>query len=1060
MGNLFRNTLLSSVTLFSLASMPSWGQSLRTDTLKCEYRSNPLGIDETHPRFSWTLLSKERGAVQGGYQVLVSSDADHLSRQKGDLWDTGKVGSDQSIQVEYRGKSLVSRQRAYWKVRVWDKSGKASGWSKPQWFEMGLLHKQDWKGQWISTPEEGAPQATLKGAKWIWYPEGNPLQSAPAGSRYFHLSFAVPQSKKVASATLLATADDAYTATLNGQNVGSGSSWKVAGNHDIASALKAGENSLTIKADNSGENPAGFIGAVEIRYTDNSKDRFVTNSHWKAAQTASGGVKPAMEIAELGAQPWGIPAAGSETPKSPYLRREFEVARAVAKARVYVTAKGVYRLYINGKRVGDDYFTPGWTNYHERIQYQTYDVTSQLQEGANAVAMVLGDGWYTGHIAWAGRKQYGASTRGLAQLEITYTDGSTETVATDSSWQGRHGAILASDNLMGETYDARQEIPNWNKFGAEAKGWNPVETEALGNVPIVASVGSVVRKYTEIKPLTIKEAPKGAYIYDLGQNMVGWVRLKVKGKAGTSVRLRFAEMLNPDGSIYVTNLRGARATDTYTLKGEGTEEYEPYFTFHGFRYVEVTGYPSVPTKDAITGVVVTSAFTHNGEFACSNPMVMKLQHNILWGQMGNYLEVPTDCPQRDERLGWMGDAQVFIRTACFNTDVSTFMTKWVQDVREAQAKNGGYSDVSPYLGTAGNAAPAWGDAGVIVPWTVYTFYNDTRIIAKHYASMVRWIEYIREGNPDLIWAQRSGNNYGDWLSINANTPSTVLSTAYFAYSTRLLAKMARVLGKTDDAEKYDKLFQDIRSAFQAKFLASDGMIQGNTQTCYLVALHFDLLPENLRKIAAERLAKDVLSKGTHLSTGFVGVGYLNPVLTHEGYSDLAYKLLLNDTFPSWGYSIKQGATTIWERWDGWTTDKGFQDPGMNSFNHYSLGSVGEWLYASVAGIDIDPTRPAFKHIVMKPHLGGGFTFAKASHDSLYGKIASHWKLENGRFLWKITVPVNTTATVHIPTKNANDVLESKASASASQGVRMVSSGAEGVVYEVGAGSYEFSAPAP
>ena len=1052
--------LLGSLAILGTLGYSAQAQSLRAEVLKCEYRANPLGIDVTRPRFSWTLASKERGAVQTAYQALVSSDEDRLNHQQGDLWDTGRVSSDQSIQLEYAGKALHSRQRAYWKVRIWDKAGKASAWSKPQWFEIGLLSRADWKAKWIGAPDAEADSTTLQGAKWIWYPEGNPLEGAPKATRHIRFDFTVPQGKRVAKATLLASADDAYDATLNGKKAGGGGSWKVANSHDITSALKAGSNRLDVAVTNGEPGPAGFIGVIELRYEDGAIDRYTSGSAWQAALEANSNYKPAMEIANLGSQPWGTPTTGSESPKSPYLRREFEVEKTITKARVYVTAKGVYRLYLNGKRVGDDYFTPGWTNYHLRIQYQTYDVTSLLTQGANAIGMVLGDGWYTGHIAWGGRKQYGSAVRGMAQLELTYSDGSTETVATDGAWRGRHGAIIASDNLMGETYDARAEIPNWNSANAEAKGWNAVLTEPFGEIPVVASVGSVVRKYTEIKPLTIKEASKGSYVYDLGQNMVGWVRLKVRGKAGTSVRLRFAEMLNTDGSLYVTNLRGAKATDTYILKGDGVEEYEPYFTFHGFRYVEVTGYPGAPKKDAITGVVVTSAFTHTGEFATSNPLVNQLQHNIMWGQMGNYLEVPTDCPQRDERLGWMGDAQVFIRTACFNTDVAAFMTKWVQDVREAQAPNGGYSDVSPYLGGPGNAAPAWGDAGVIVPWTVYTFYNDTRILEKHYPSMAAWIEYIREANPDLIWANRSGSNYGDWLSINAATPPQVLSTAYFAYSTRLLAKIARVLGKTVAAEKYEALFQDIRRAFQKRFLSPDGMIQGNTQTCYLVALHFDLLPEGLRPTAASRLAKDVISKDVHLSTGFVGVGYLNPVLTHEGYSDLAYKLLLNDTFPSWGYSIRRGATTIWERWDGWTNEKGFQDPGMNSFNHYSLGSVGEWMYASVAGIDVDPNRPAFKHIVMKPHLGGGLSFAKANHDSPYGRIESDWRVENGRFIWKIRVPVNTTATVTVPAKDSSDVKEGNAPANTAKGVQLTGATAEGVVYEVGAGTYEFSAPTP
>ena len=517
-------------------------------------------------------------------------------------------------------------------------------------------------------------------------------------------------------------------------------------------------------------------------------------------------------------------------------------------------------------------------------------------------------------------------------------------------------------------------------------------------------------------------------------------------------------MLNPDGSVYTTNLRGARATDQYTLRGdEKPEVFEPSFTFHGFRYVEVTGFPGKPGKGAITGVVISSATEPTGTFACSSPLVNQLQHNIVWGQRGNYLEVPTDCPQRDERLGWMGDAQIFVRTGCFNFDIAGFMTKWMRDVEDAQSPQGGFSDVSPRLVDPSDGAPAWGDAGIIVPWTIYQCYGDTQIVREHWDAMAKWLDYIRSANPDLIWRKRANNNFGDWLNVGNDTPRDVLGTAYFAYDASLMARMARAIGRDTEAQTYEQLFTDIRAAFNREFVSADGKIKGDTQTAYVLALRFNLLPENLRPIVANRLVGHIQERGNHLATGFVGVGYLTPTLTDTGHLDTAYTLLNNDTYPSWGYSIRQGATTIWERWDGYTDTKGFQDPGMNSFNHYSLGSVGEWLYADVAGIGLDPTAPGYKHIVLRPRPGGGLTFARSAYDSMHGRIESAWKIDKGGFAYEVLVPANTNATVYVPAANVDAVREGNRPAAQSEGVRFLRMENGSAVYEVGSGRYHFTA---
>ena len=604
---------------------------------------------------------------------------------------------------------------------------------------------------------------------------------------------------------------------------------------------------------------------------------------------------------------------------SPFLRRAFHVPKPLRRATVYATARGVYTLHLNGQRLGDAQFAPGWTDYTQRLQYQTYDVTALMQNGENAVGAVLADGWYAGYIGWGSKRtHYGSRLQLLAQIVLEYADGSRETLGTDSLWRGATGPILASDMLMGETYDARLAMPGWAGAGFDDSEWNPVTVEAAHDPAVrrVAQIDPPVRVTEEITPVSVTQPLPGTHLFDLGQNMVGWVRLQVSGPPGTMVQMRFGEMLTAEGGLYADNLRSAKATDTYILSGNGAETYEPHFTFHGFRYVEVTGYPGEPSLEAIIGCVLHSDTPKTGTFECSDPLVNQLVQNIDWGQRGNFLSVPTDCPQRDERLGWMGDAQIFVRTAAANRDVAAFFAKWMYDVAEAQSPEGGFSDVSPRLVDPADGAPAWGDAGVIVPWTMYQVYGDTRILETHYDAMARWIDYLDSANPEHLWLHRRVNDFGDWLSIDAETDKDVLATAYFAYDVSLMAQIAEVLGRAEDAARFQALFAGIKTAFNAAYVAEDGSVRGETQTGYVLALRFGLLPEALRPVAAKRLTDNIASKNNHLSTGFVGVGYLCPVLTDAGYADVAYTLLLNTTFPSWGYSIRQGATTIWERWDG------------------------------------------------------------------------------------------------------------------------------------------------
>ena len=630
-----------------------------------------------------------------------------------------------------------------------------------------------------------------------------------------------------------------------------------------------------------------------------------------------------------------------------------------------------------------------------------YDVTAQLRAGTNDIGATLGDGWYAGYLAWAHNHfVYGDQLSLLCQLEVEYTDGSREVIVSDEKWETALGPILVSDIYNGETYDARR-VPT---------GWQPVVVFPAPKAKLVALHSQPVRKQEELPALTQPEPTPGTHVFDLGQNMVGWARLQFRAPAGTAITIRYAEMLNTDGTMYTTNLRSAKCTDVYICRGGG-EVFEPHFTFHGFRYVELTGLTEKPKLTDVTGIVLHSEIPTTGTFECSDALVNRLQQNIVWGQKGNFLEVPTDCPQRDERLGWTGDAQVFIRTACFNRDVSAFFTKWGMDLMDAQYPDGAVPDVIPdILKNGGAGRAAWADAGVICPWTIYLCYGDKEILRRQYDSMVRWIEWQHKKSEQLIlkvWT------FGDWLA-PVTTPTDLIATAYFAHTTNLVAKTASILGRKADAKKYAKLATQVKAMFNRRFVTPDGLIVGDSQTSYLLALAFDLLPEKNRPAALDRLIADIERRGWHLSTGFVGTPLLAPILTRFGRTDVAYKLLLQQTYPGWLFSILQGATTMWERWNSYSKKDGFGDAGMNSFNHYAYGAIGEWLYNTVAGIELDPQRPGYKHIILRPQPGADLTWARGELQTRHGKVACGWKLDKRKLTVHATVPANTTATVILP----------------------------------------------
>jgi alpha-L-rhamnosidase len=796
-------------------------------------------------------------------------------------------------------------------------------------------------------------------------------------------------------------------------------------------------------------------------------------------------------------------------PGTPALfRKEFEVPAAIKRATLYASARGIIELRANGKRVGEDIFAPEWTDYDKRIHYRTYDVTSLLKRGRNALGAVLGDGWWSGYVGWQEtRARYGSLENSvMVQLELELANGKRTTVVTDGSWTCNTGPILSSDFMMGEIYDARRELDGWDMpqpgssrreeapyskseirnpksemdqslltSAATELPWLPAREVVAPAVLLVSQRSEPVRVIEIIPPISVKKIRPGVFICDLGQNIAGWVRLRVKAPAGTRLTIRHGERLNPDGTLYTENLRRAKATDVYVCKGGGAETWEPHFTFHGFQYVELTGLPSKPDKKTVTGCVVRSATPDVGKFECSHADVNRLWLNGLWSQRDNFLSVPTDCPQRDERLGWMGDAQVFLRTASYNMDVAAFFTKWMIDVEDAQTPEGVFPDVAPRLREGENfvgldklcGAAGWADAGVIVPWTLWRVYGDKRIIERHWKAMTAWLDWIERHNPDGLRVNELGNNYGDWLCIPSDTTfrthspmKNLLATAYWADDAAKMARMAQELGRDAEAKRFQAMFEKVRAAFQKEWLREDGRLTVETQTAYLLALAFNLLPENVRARAAERLVENIKALDWHLSTGFIGISHLNPQLTLTGHADIAYRLLLRDDYPSWLYPAKHGATTIWERWNGWTEQEGFFVPHMNSFNHYSLGSVGEWLFRHVAGIELDPDVPGFQRFVLRPFIGKGLDFVRASYRTMHGEIASDWKRSGGKLRWSIRIPSNTSALVYVPSEPGTAVTESCKRIEKADNLRVIGRDDGFLVCDVQSGRYNFASACP
>jgi alpha-L-rhamnosidase len=747
------------------------------------------------------------------------------------------------------------------------------------------------------------------------------------------------------------------------------------------------------------------------------------------------------------------------------LRKEFNLKKGISSARVYGTGVGLYELFLNGDRVGEDLLAPGWTSYHKRLQYQTYEVTKQLQVGANALGIVLADGWYKGNLVREGHRHiYGDTRAAKFQLHVTYDDGTEELIVTDSTWKAATGPILYSEIYHGETYDARLEQEGWSLSSFDDEKWADIVAPDMPITTLLAQENDPVRVTEVLNPIESFVTPAGDTVLDMGQNMVGRIRFKVSAPEGTRIVLTHAEVLDKEGNIYFGNLKFAKQKVEYITKGEGIETFAPHFTFQGFRYVKVEGYPGqesgLPLEHFI-GEVIHTDMESAGTFECSNPLINRLQQNIVWGQRGNFLDVPTDCPQRSERLGWTADAQVFVQTALFNYQGGSFFTKWLRDLQADQLPDGNVPFVIPNV-EGGKGSAAWGDAATIIPWTVYQTYGDKRLLADQYGSMKAWVEYIRrQGKNEYLW--NTGFHFGDWLALDAKensfvgaTPKDMIATVFYAYSTRILRDAANVLEKAEDVEEYSQLLKNIIEQFNQEFVSPSGRLVSPTQTAHIITLMFDMVEGKAKERTAYELNELIIQNDYHLNTGFVGTPYICFALSKGGYHETAVKLLMKDDYPSWLYQIKKGATTVWEHWDSIKPDGSFWSDQMNSFNHYAYGSIGNWLYKVVAGLDMDVTRPAYKKIKIEPKMAGiSFTSAKAIHESMYGKIHSSWELTEDLITLEVEIPPNTTADILLPKAKLADVYEGDE--------RLVSGDldsfietTDGVKVTIGSGSYQFT----
>lgn len=1028
--------------------------TLHAIDLHTEHRTDPLGIDVPAPRLGWALEGGGRDAVQGAWQVQVGT-APGLA----DCWDSGRIAGDAQVGIAYAGAALASRTRYHWRVRVWDGTGAEGAWSAPAWFETAFLGGAAFAGAWLGLAAQGDDERhPLAAARWVRPATEPATPLAATGVR-----FTLPAGAVVRRAVIhcLAEGHDQpwscgvfqFLSVNRVRPDSCGNLPRLAVmTYDIAPWLKPGDNHVAMRWWR--QAGAAFIGLVEIELADGTCLRLPTGGPaWRSRGCPQ--LHPDTTWDDPAADAWGANADLGAFGSGPWpaddqrnrcdhlipamvLRRAF-TAKPVARARIYATACGVYELALNGAPVGDRVLAPGWTDYRTRVHYQTYDVTAQVRAGDNLLTATVGDGWYCGHLATPfGNSFYGVDKALKLALHLDYADGTSEVVATDpATWQGGTGPVRLADLMEGQVIDLARQPGAWRQPQAL-----PGPAGALQAQP-----DQPVRRLMELPVRSLTEQRPGVAVVDFGQNLVGWVKLRIRAPRGTRLTVRHSEVLDLKGEVWVENLRSALAVDTFVCSG-GDDVFEPSLTFHGFRYAEISGLPGGLRPEQAVAVVVGTDTPDRGTFTCDNPLLNRLQANIRWGQRGNFLAVPTDCPQRDERLGWTADTQVFTRTAIHNADCAAFYAKYVDDMVDGQHPGGSFPDFAPTHALIDKGRYGWADAGIVVPWMLWRCYADTATAAKAWPAMRRYLDQrdrTAVGDLNLDWS------FGDWVSPAPQTPNDVLGPVYHAWMHRLMAEMAEGLGRGADAAHHRARFAAVRSAWRARHVAADGRVHtSDTQAAYACGLRAGVLtPEE----AGPHLARAVERHGWHLNTGFLGTYCLLPALTQAGRDDIAWRILLQESAPGWLYTVKNGATTMWERWNSYSPETGPVNIGnMNSYNHYAFGAVGEWMYAAIAGIDRAEGDVGFQRLVIRPVPGGCSRRASGEYRSVRGTVRSAWSVEDGRFALAVEVPPNCTAEVHVPTALG-------AEAVVHDGARPLRRTPTHAVFAVGAGSWRFSAPA-
>ena len=1096
--------LFLAITAF-LTLLPAGAQEITR--LTTEYMDRPMGIDVKQPVFGWQMQSDRYGAAQTAYRIVFATSEENLENGTY-TYDSGTVNSPTSVCIKYNGPELAPCTRYYWQVLVTDERGKVHE-SPASWFETGLMGGLWGNAMWIASNkmqlspyrfdyaiEYDVETAKPGPAKFIF--------GAPQEDCYVFVMLDTRDSAKVMLGNALYNKETVQH-TLNVSNIIPPADAtkkhhirlevRGGGNYDVKVSLdgrvisQGNQTSINCMRDSIGRpqarlfsigyrQPQGFDAVFSnIKLLNYKWDNLVLNSDPKT-YNAKGDNKAVLWM------------PGSDV-NAPIMRKNVNVTKAVKRARLYATARGAYWFYINGQRVGDGYLNPGWTDFRHRIMYNTYDVTQMLRQGNNALGIELGHGWFCDDFGWAGAMwgdQYGYKPSALAMIKVEYTDGTNETFVTDNTWKVYNGGPLYVNNLYhGVIYDARREVDGWKEPGFNDAAWEkvailpppPASTEIQGYVglEIKNNITLTAKKMTRIG---------NRFIYDMGQNFAGVPRLKnMKGRKGQTITIHFAEMLYPEtvpenprapltrehyernkGQMYMDNYRSAISTDYYTFRGapEG-ETFEPPFAQHGYRYVSIDGLDEPLPLEDVEGIVLESVGEQISRYETSNADINQLFSNIVWGQRGNFLAVPTDCPQRDERLGWTGDANVFCRTSTYNMMTGPFFNRWFYTLRDQKSDNGDVGGYYPSLGGTKEGAPrsgfergcGWSDVTVTVPWEMYQQYGDLGFVERHYGAMKDYMKFLESQAKDYIYPDAF--YWGDWLA-PMPTNISMLSTAYFGYDARLMREMAKALGKTDDAVYYDKLYRNISRAFCNYFFDSEGYtIEGNhegtprmdTQTSYLLPLAFLELPEDLQQKAVKHLLEAIKRSNYHLQTGFLGTPLLCNVLSNFGHNDIAYRLYTQTEYPSWLFPVKQGATTMWERWNSYTIKEGFGEVSMNSFNHYAYGAIEEWIMSHNLGIQRDENRPGYKHILMQPKIDDTFSFVRGGFRSVYGDISSAWEIKPSGTEIEFTIPANTTATFTLPVSSMDNLKLKKGK----KGVSSKSFDDGKAVYELKSGTYKF-----